>query len=421
MKRRISFLPLICVFCLGISTNGAAQDSANTINKISISSPTAASLGKYGDYTANYNSGVPNISIPLYTLESKDLSMPISLSYHASGLKVHDAASWVGAGWSLNAGGVITRSVVGTPDDGALAGTSIFATGHYKDYGYNSYLWVHGTGYGSTSDQKRPDDGAFLNGYKDGEPDMFAFNINGTSGKFYFNDDRTAVLVPEQDLKIQADFSVGNGFTGFVVTSSEGTKYYFGKSGNNGSVDPIELTIPMTFEDGAAFQQKANSSWYLNKIVSVDGMDSILLKYATETYSYYTLSMFPVSYYQKSSLFGPGRHGYNLVKNLVNGVRLTEVVSLNGTVTFGTSALRTDLAAGWPTVIGHQPNTSAYSLGNIQINNNNGFCKKFEFKYGYFFDNTTALQGPILTNSAFSTIQTDKYKLRLDTLQGSVL
>src|SRR6187402_2739427 len=93
------------------------QDSTNTIGHVSIASPTAASLGKYGDIPVGYHTGVPDISIPLYTVTAGSLKLPIGLSYHASGLKVQEPSSWVGAGWTLNAGGAITRTVVGAPDD----------------------------------------------------------------------------------------------------------------------------------------------------------------------------------------------------------------------------------------------------------------------------------------------------------------
>ncbi len=49
-------------------------------------SPNAAALGKYGDIPVSYHTGVPEISIPLYTITEGSLSVPISLSYHSSGI-----------------------------------------------------------------------------------------------------------------------------------------------------------------------------------------------------------------------------------------------------------------------------------------------------------------------------------------------
>src|SRR5690606_28032886 len=65
----------------------------------------------------NPSTGIPQISVPLYVIESSQLSYPISLSYHASGIKVEDVAGPVGTGWSLNAGGMINRIMRDRPDE----------------------------------------------------------------------------------------------------------------------------------------------------------------------------------------------------------------------------------------------------------------------------------------------------------------
>ncbi|MEJ0101408.1 MAG: hypothetical protein WDO19_02125 [Bacteroidota bacterium] len=80
-------------------------------------SPDASSLGKFGDVPVSLYTGTPSINIPLMSLESSLLKTSLSLSYDAKGLKVSDFASRVGVGWSLQAGGVITRTVVGAPDE----------------------------------------------------------------------------------------------------------------------------------------------------------------------------------------------------------------------------------------------------------------------------------------------------------------
>jgi hypothetical protein len=161
-----------------------AQDTTNTIGNVSIASPTAASLGKYGDIPVSYNTGIPNISIPIYTIKAGSLSLPITLNYHTSGLKVEEEASWVGAGWSLNAGGVITRTVIGAADDQGLQSANVCTNGYYSDYGYNSYLFVtnpYGPGEpGTAFDGTWTDDLNFQWGIKDGEPDLYFFNFGTT-------------------------------------------------------------------------------------------------------------------------------------------------------------------------------------------------------------------------------------------------
>src|SRR5579871_1126609 len=86
-------------------------------SSVHIASPNATALAKVTDIPVSFHTGVPNIDIPIYTVHEGPLTMPVSLSYHASGIKVMEQSSWVGAGWSLNAGGVITRAVRGLPDE----------------------------------------------------------------------------------------------------------------------------------------------------------------------------------------------------------------------------------------------------------------------------------------------------------------
>src|SRR5687767_30361 len=80
-------------------------------------SPTTASLGKYGSYPVSLNTGLIDISIPIYEIKTPKLTVPIKLSYHASGIRVNDVSSWAGLGWSIIAGGSISRSVMGKIDD----------------------------------------------------------------------------------------------------------------------------------------------------------------------------------------------------------------------------------------------------------------------------------------------------------------
>lgn len=411
----------------------AASFSQTSIYKdVQIASPTAAALGKYVDMPVSYHTGLPQISIPIHTIKEGPLTLPVSLSYHAGGVKVMEPAGWCGTGWSLNAGGLISRSVRGAADEALNTSTGIF--GHFKNYGFSNYLmngpprWVGGG--------PMPNDHNFASSQYDGEPDLFFFNFNGYSGKFYFQDDRTPVVVGGEDLKIEYNFPLDNmssytleqaNIQGFTITTPNGDKYYFGiNPGINSGVNAVEITFP--YSAGHQFMtERVYSSWYLTKIESADGMFSINFSYQQENYSYYTISMYPIDPNKQpdaqSAYIDPwtalfDNTEYQLVKNFIEGVRLSQITFSNGVVNFiPVSTPRTDLGNSYYTsgasfIDG--ANTEAKALQTISISNSDGHCKKYQLFYNYFSDNTNSLPGNIAIGN---TIQTDRYRLRLDSVQ----
>jgi hypothetical protein len=404
----------VLIGCFFIAcVNVMAQDTTNTIGRVSIASPNAASLGKYGDIPVSYHTGLPNIDIPIYTVESGSLKLPISLSYHASGLKVQESASWVGAGWTLNAGGMVTRTVLGAADDkGRNDMGSYVLKAHYTDFGYNGII----NSDAQSGIQLQNTDHFFTFGWEDDEPDLYFFNFGGYIGKFYFNDDRIPILVPEQDFKIQTYISTQQGFTGFIITTPDGVRYFFGQIGNNGTTNPVEATITATGSAGSA-SSAANASWFLNKIMSSDGIDSITFQYTKENYSYYTLAFNKLPYGQYVPT-NPTKICIGLIKNCISGVRLTQINFANGSISFTpVPATRSDLSDynNFGSLY-DGADTSAHALGSISIKNTNGFCKKDSFYYSYFTDNT-ALNSLFFTGYSLDSLHSDKYRLRLDSIQ----
>jgi hypothetical protein len=249
------------ILLLAVSSKSYSQDASKTMGKVNIASPNASSLGKYIDIPVSYHTGVPNINLPVYTLASGPLKMPVSISYHASGLRVEENDSWVGAGWALNAGGAITRTVKDKPDEKQ---TSSFSQthGHFSDYGFTSNYVQNGS---------QPE---YL---YDAEPDLFFFNFGGYSGKFYFNDDRTPVIVPENDLKIEYSYTPGQWNTSpgawggfgrciesFVITTPDGAKYYFGIPPTTVAspyCEPIEVANTLTNQGGISYSQVITSCY----------------------------------------------------------------------------------------------------------------------------------------------------------------
>lgn len=74
----------------------SAQPVNNIVQATVMATPNAAALGKYGDIPVSLHTGVPDISIPITTLQEGPLSLNISISYHASGIKIAETASWAG-------------------------------------------------------------------------------------------------------------------------------------------------------------------------------------------------------------------------------------------------------------------------------------------------------------------------------------
>lgn len=103
--------------CMVLCCNGKYLIAQDEVTRFSPASPDAAALGKYGVFPVSYQTGTVNINIPLYTIKSKSLTLPMMLNYHPSGIKVDEISSSIGLSWSLNAGGVITRVIKGIADD----------------------------------------------------------------------------------------------------------------------------------------------------------------------------------------------------------------------------------------------------------------------------------------------------------------
>lgn len=94
-----------------------AQNTGVQLPEIIPPSPQAAQFMRYGEIPVGHTTGVPKIDLPIYTLSTGWMDIPISLSYHASGFRVSEIASSVGLGWVLNAGGwFISRSIEVVPD-----------------------------------------------------------------------------------------------------------------------------------------------------------------------------------------------------------------------------------------------------------------------------------------------------------------
>src|SRR5690625_310090 len=146
-------------------------------------SPSAGAFNAVGEIDVNPAKGIPSINIPLYTYELDGVQVPISLSYDASGIKVSQMSTAVGLGWSLVAGGQISRTVRSKPDEENYYGW--FSAGYIRaDY----YV---GKDANDENWQKQMK-GKSSNGYKglvknrDHNPDLFSYSLLGYNGTYIY-------------------------------------------------------------------------------------------------------------------------------------------------------------------------------------------------------------------------------------------
>lgn len=247
-----------------------AQESFSPLDNIIPPSPTASSLGNHAYIPITLYTGIPTIHIPLWEVEGRKLSFTISLNYHASGVKVNEIAAWTGLGWSLHAGGIITRTVRGIADDHPMGYLTIQGN-HLPFLGSKFELLGPWLPPGADDLEKELYLTEISEGRADSQPDLFFFNFNGRSGKIILSGNGQPVVIPHLNLDISFERNISGAITSWKIVDENGTSYYFG------SWDAVETSTPMN-EDGSR-KEPFISSWYLKQIVSANNEDNVLFKY----------------------------------------------------------------------------------------------------------------------------------------------
>lgn len=272
IKKCIGLLCLFLCSTIGISQNQASSYDLPTVIP---SSPEVSSILRYSEVPVSYYNGVPNVSVPIYTLQGRELAAPINLSYHAGGHRVNEEASRVGLGWSLSAGGQISRVVKGLPDDyvNGFIHTSTTAA---------DISWACSGGDVQLCKQIRETSNQY-----DPEPDDFNYSILGLSGRFMFNQKRDVnpkgeiVQFPEQNVKIMPIFN-GNTITSWEITDTNGTLYEF-SAGNkfirSQSYQKKDGQFSIPTDGGTSLSYI--ETWNLTKVTSLNG-DELTFEYTHE-------------------------------------------------------------------------------------------------------------------------------------------
>ena len=257
-KYRI-ILGVVTTLAMYLTSHAQVDPGLENLRTVVPPSPNAASLAKFGEWPVSEYTGLPNISIPIYELKGRSQSVPITLGYHSAGIRVGDIASWVGLGWALNAGGCITRSVQGLPDDYGYYTTAQNFTDHNN---------LCSPPLSSTALAQAQ--GGSAQGTMDSQQDNYYLNVLGKSYRIYLKGDTSAYTMPASNIKIVSNY-LTNDSSSWTVLLEDGTKLLFG--GPYSSTNPYtEMTNNVRF--GAGDDGGGNSyisSWYLRSMTSPTG------------------------------------------------------------------------------------------------------------------------------------------------------
>lgn len=310
--KKFSKRTFLCGAILISSTVCFSQSSEKLLPNIM--SPDVASLGKYGVYGVSYYTGAPNISIPLHEINENGLSIPLVLSYDASGFVPNKNAGLVGLNWNLTLGGAITRTVNGRADDSYDPNPVVNPDPFGFDKGYIYGQLQNGQPHYTSEEVRKIDflvepdgTGKYRNelGYipkyylkYEYEPDVFTFNFLGHSGKFFLDNngvvqvssdrrykvDLTQVL-PIYDFKTQLGIYSNsttpqllnnNLISKITITSDDGYEFTFG-----GAFKDIEVQFDYTspIERSANSKRGVINAWYLTKVKTPEGVEILFKNY----------------------------------------------------------------------------------------------------------------------------------------------
>lgn len=216
---------------------------------------------KYIESEPGISRGIPDINVGLFSEGSEKLG----LVYNASGIMKEELSSYVGHGWFLNVGGVVTRVVRGLPDD-------------LKNRGYIST---------DKTDKLLPDYQAAttyqtellseIDGV-DYEPDIFYFYTKDFYGKFIINKDGEVNLIPSGNVSVTYKKDKDGRIESFEIVPPGGERYCFDK-GEEAVVNDGSETFIFT------------SGWRLSKIRS-HADDAVSANYAFTKHKYNEIRVF---------------------------------------------------------------------------------------------------------------------------------
>jgi hypothetical protein len=189
-----------------------------------------------GEIPVDMYTGQPSIEVPMITITSNDISVPVTLAYDINSAS---NKSPFGYGWNLSAGGSVSREVRSLPDD--------FGYGDIrKGWLYNNSSDVSvaadignfapsaDTLQTTASDETSDNQKLYSFGYNaDTEPDIFNYSFGEVSGSFVFDNNLNIRTFPCRDIYIEPTYASGvdKKIISFKIRTNDGYVYTFSDVG----------------------------------------------------------------------------------------------------------------------------------------------------------------------------------------------
>ncbi len=238
-----------------VLTQAFAQIPELTHSSVIPPSPVASELTKYITYPVDLCNGLVKTSIPLYEIVDGDIRIPITLNYHASGLKPNMRSShWLGDGWSLSAGPLLSRTINGVADE--IKYMPELALSESLSYEQLNAIYTQAV---------------------DVALDEFHYSLPGSSGRLYLRRDVdgsvTPITIPRDDIIVT--FSGGKSMQEFCIKDNSGMTYRFG-----GTDDSYHDYVYYEYGTGPS-SSLASSAWKIREMRSATTGRAVSFKYTS--------------------------------------------------------------------------------------------------------------------------------------------
>lgn len=234
------------------------------------------------------HTGQMQYNVELYRIKDADFDLPVSIIYTSDGFRPFDYSDPVGSGWTLNAGGVIIRQIMGEPDDQNV--DTYFNT----SYGFYALLNSHVATPSSADEMLIGTDGGYRQ--NDCQSDIYTFSFAGYSGSFVIDWTGKAVLLSGDFVEVDlSGMTLQNhiynpsivpfhdipGTSSVKITTSDGYRYTFGN--NLGALAYTYVTdMYIPYSSSNVSLRPVITAWYLTSIKAPNGRE-VLFHYTPVT------------------------------------------------------------------------------------------------------------------------------------------